>query len=90
MGDFDNDYSEMPPLGAIVDGAKQFGLTDGEVLEAVDACVYEVGGDASVAELLDELSGALARRIVVKQQRTLSNEEPGLPEERRSRSKDLR
>jgi hypothetical protein len=87
MGDFDTDYNEMPPLRTMVEGAKQFGLTDAEVLGAVDACVYELGTDASVAELLDELSGALARGIIRKQRRTSTEQSA---DERRDRSKNPR
>jgi hypothetical protein len=90
MGDFDSEYSAAPVLGTMVDGAKQFGLTDAEVLEALDLCVYEVGTDATVEELLDELTGALARGIIGKQQRTLSDGQPVDPDRRRDRSKDPR
>jgi hypothetical protein len=74
MEDFETDYSAIAPLRAILDGAKQFGLTDAEILEIVDACAAEVGGDASVVELLDELTGALARNVVAKEQRVLLDE----------------
>jgi hypothetical protein len=90
MGDFDSDYSATPVLGTMVDGAKQFGLTDAEVLAALDLCVYEVGTDATVEELLDELSGVLARSIIGKQRRTLSDGEPVDPDRPRDRSKDPR
>jgi hypothetical protein len=90
MGDYDTDFSEMPPFRAMVDGANKFGLTDAEVLEAVDACVYEVGTDASVAELLDELSGALARSIIGKERRTVSKEHSATVDERRDRTRNPR
>jgi hypothetical protein len=78
----------VPPPLAVFDGARQFGLTDGEVLLAVNECVYEVGTDASVAEFLDELTGALARSILTKQQRTCSGEQRAAPEERRTASRE--
>ncbi|MGH2742788.1 MAG: hypothetical protein ACRDN8_09940 [Thermoleophilaceae bacterium] len=90
MGEIDRDYSEIPPLEAMVDGARHFGLTDGEILEAVDESVYEVGTDATVTELLDELTGALARAIVAKQQRTLFKDPVAAPEQRRTPSRDPR
>ncbi|MGH2798080.1 MAG: hypothetical protein ACRDLY_11055 [Thermoleophilaceae bacterium] len=90
MEEFDCDYGEMPPLRVVLDGARQFGLTDGELVEAIDVCVYEVGTDATVAELLDELTGALARSILTKQRRTLSKENGAAAEEQRTRSRDPR
>jgi uncharacterized membrane protein YebE (DUF533 family) len=86
----DTEYNEMRPLRTMVDGAKQFGLTDAEVLAAIDACVYEVGDDASVAELLEELSGVLARSIIGKHRRTVSTEQATAVDERRDRSKNPR
>jgi hypothetical protein len=76
------DHHEVPAPQAVFDGARQFGLNDGEILQAIDRCLYEVGTDASVAELLDELTGALAQSILLKEQRALSNEQrpaPGQP-----------
>jgi hypothetical protein len=75
MSDMEPDHYDGPPLHAVFDGAKQFGLTDGEVLQSVNECVYEVGTDASVAELLDALTGGLARDILAKEQRALSSEQ---------------
>jgi hypothetical protein len=89
MGDIEDD-SAGTPLIAIFDSARKFGLTDAEVLAAVDGCVYEIGTDASVAELMDELTAALAREIVAKQQRALSEQPAPAPEQRRARSRDPR
>ena len=88
MGEIDDDGT-MAPLRSIIDGARQFGLTDAEVLATVDDCVYEVGTDATVTELLEELTAALARGIVAKQRRVLSDA-PAAPEQRRTRSRDPR
>lgn len=54
----------IAPLRAIVDAAKHFGLTDREVLRAVDACFYNADSDATVGECMDELVNALALRIL--------------------------
>jgi hypothetical protein len=82
------DHYETPPVQAVFDCAKQFGLTDGEVLRAINECLSEVGGDDSVAEFLDQLTGALARTILHKEQRTLSKEQGARSEERRARSRE--
>jgi hypothetical protein len=54
-------------LRAIFDLARQFGLSEDEVWRAIDDVVVSVGREATVAEYLDELSGALASRILTKQ-----------------------
>ncbi len=64
MRESNHDDAELPSLHAILVGASQFGLPDDEVWLTVDESVYAVGADATVAEYLDELSGALARRIL--------------------------
>ncbi|HYO46721.1 MAG TPA: hypothetical protein VEY33_08540 [Gemmatimonadota bacterium] len=56
-------------LQPMFEGAKQFGLTDGEVLQSLDHSLREVGDEATVGELVDELAGALARTILGKEQR---------------------
>jgi hypothetical protein len=75
MSEMGPDYYEVPPPHAVFDGAKQFGLNDGEVLQAINECLYQVGTDASVAEFLDELAGGLARSILLKEQRALSKDQ---------------
>jgi hypothetical protein len=80
MEEMDSEYTTMPPLQAIFDGAKRFGLTDEEVWRTVNESLYQVGRDATVPEYLDELTEALARRILSKERRihskrrTLSHE----------------
>jgi hypothetical protein len=61
------DDTTGPSLQAILDGAKCFGLTDDEAWQTVDKCLGEVGGDATVNEFMDELTGALARGVLAKQ-----------------------
>ena len=60
----------MPPLRAIFEGAKDFGLTEDEAWRAVDESLYEVGRSATISEYLDELTEALAQRILSKQRQT--------------------
>jgi hypothetical protein len=77
----DPEYSAIPPLQAIFDGAKHFGLTDEEVWQTVNESLYQVGPDATVPEYLDELTGALARRILCKERRIRSKEPRTVPKE---------
>jgi hypothetical protein len=60
-------YQAIPPLQAIFDGARRFGLTDVEVWQAFDEALDEVGPDATVADYVQGLTGELARRILRKQ-----------------------
>jgi hypothetical protein len=77
----DPTYPAPPPLRAIFDGARHFGLTDEEAWLAFDAALAEVGVDATVEDYLDELTGELARRILGKHRSAPS-------EERRVASRD--
>jgi hypothetical protein len=52
------------PLQAVFQSAKQFGLSDDDVLRTFDEAFWTVGEDAPMSEYLDELSGTLARRIL--------------------------
>jgi hypothetical protein len=70
----DTEYSVIPPLQAIFDGARDFGLTDDEVWETVNESLSGAGGDATVGEYIDELTGSLARRILLKQRRLLGDD----------------
>jgi hypothetical protein len=54
----------ISPLYAIVDAAKCFGLTDDEVLQAIDECFCPDDLASTVADCIDELVIALARRIL--------------------------
>ena len=66
------DHTPIPPLRAIFDGAKGFGLTEDETWRAVEEALHEVGREATISEYLDELTGALARHILSKQRRVPS------------------
>jgi hypothetical protein len=66
----DGDHYAIPPLHAIFDGARRFGLSDEEVWGTFDDCLDEAGADATVFEYLSELTGELARRILQKQRRS--------------------
>jgi hypothetical protein len=70
----DHAYYAIPPLQAIFDGAKRFGLNDAEVWQAFDESVDEVGADATLSEYLQQLTGELARRILHKQRCAPSEE----------------
>lgn len=77
------------PLHAMFDNAKRFGLTDQEVWWAVDECLYDLGTEATVREYLDELAGALARRVLSSQRRDRSAQwHDGAARKRRDFSSD--
>lgn len=62
-------------LQPIFEGARQFGLTDGEVLRSLDQSLLRVGDDATVGELVDELAGVLAQSILQKERRAPAEEQ---------------
>ena len=66
MADIDTQYNALPPLQAIFDAARHFGLSADEIWTTFDQSLSESGGDASVTEYLDECAGALAVRILAK------------------------
>ena len=68
----------IPPLQAVFDGARRFGLTDAEVWQTFDESLAESGPDATMSDYVEELTGELARRILHKQRRT-SEAPPGRP-----------
>lgn len=47
--------------------ARRFGLSDQAAWQAVDDTLFTVGRDATMSDFLDELAGALARRILVSE-----------------------
>jgi hypothetical protein len=57
----------VPSLQAVFDGARSFGLTDEEAWQTVDQCLAEVGSDATVSDLMEALSAALAQGVLAKQ-----------------------
>lgn len=67
-----SEHAPMPPLQAIFEGARRFGLTEDEAWRVVDDSLAEVGRDATTSEYLEELVGALAHRILTKQRETAS------------------
>jgi hypothetical protein len=71
-----DDYHDTFPVQDVFASAKQFGLTDREVLRTVGECLSGVDADESVGELRDQLSAALARSILCKEQRRLSEVAP--------------
>ena len=62
-----SDLTPIPPLRAIFEGAKGFGLTEDEAWRAVEEALFAVGRGATIAEYLDELTAALAQHILSKQ-----------------------
>jgi hypothetical protein len=78
-----SDHARIPPLRAIFEAAKRFGLTEDEAWRAVDESLYEAGRDATLSDYLEDLTGALAERILTKQRHSPSRERRSAPEERR-------
>ena len=70
MAEMDFDYPVATTLQEIFEGAKGFGLSDNEIWRTVNESQHFAGPDATVPEYLDELAGALAHRIVIKERRT--------------------
>jgi len=68
----DYDYPAAPTLQEIFEGAKGFGLRDEEIWRTVSEAQRWAGPEATVPEYLDELAGALAQRIVIKERRNRS------------------
>jgi hypothetical protein len=73
MAEMDFDYPGAPTLQEIFEGAKDFGLTEDEIWRTVNQSQQWAGPDATVPEYLDELAGALAHRIVIKERRARSD-----------------
>jgi hypothetical protein len=63
----DPDQINTTTLQAIFRSATRFGLSEEDAWRALDDCLIAVGSDATVAEYLDELAGALAHRILVNE-----------------------
>jgi hypothetical protein len=75
-----SDDTPMAGLQAIFQGARSFGLSEEEAWWTADDVLYAVGPDATVSEYLDELTGAMARRILATARQTTSKERRGEPE----------
>jgi hypothetical protein len=86
---YSDDDTPTAGLQAIFEGARMFGLSDEDAWRTLDDVLYAVGTDATVAEYLDELTGALARGILTtarhqtapSERRTATPEEPRVPSE---------
>jgi hypothetical protein len=78
----DSAHQAIPPLQAIFDGARRFGLSDAEVWRAFDESLDEAGPDATVADYVHELTGELARRILWKQRCSAAEDRRALSRER--------
>jgi hypothetical protein len=89
MGEMYSDHTRIPSLQAILEGAMHFGLTEDEAWRATDEALHDVGRDATISEYLEELTGALARHILYKQQHTPSQERRSGHEERHVPSEEL-
>ena len=63
----DFDRATITPLQSVFDSARSFGLSVEEVIRTFDQAFWIVGEDGCVADYLEELNGALARRILAKQ-----------------------
>jgi hypothetical protein len=72
MAEMEFDIPTAPTLQEIFEGAKGFGLSEDEIWRIVNESQHWAGPDATVAEYLDELAGALAHRIVIKERRIRS------------------
>ena len=83
-----SDSTPIPPLQAVFDAAKRFGLTEDEAWRAVNKSLFEVGREATVSEYLDELTRVLAQRILSMQRQAPSQERRGAPEEWRISSEE--
>jgi hypothetical protein len=54
-------------LQSMFQSARCFGLSDAAAWAAVDEAFAALGADATVADCLDEVAGALARQILVSE-----------------------
>jgi hypothetical protein len=74
MAEMDFDYPVVT-LKAIFDGARDFGLSDDEVWSTVNDALYWADDEITMPEYLDQLTAALARRIISKE-RHVRSEDP--------------
>ena len=70
-----------PPLPAVLDAAKAFGLSDEEVWQGVDAALQQAGSDATLGESLDDVIAVLAGRILAKERRRHAGRRRALDED---------
>ena len=67
MERMDFDRATQTPVTSTFHSARQFGLTEEEVMRTFDEALWIVGDDACVADYFEELSASLARRILAKE-----------------------
>jgi hypothetical protein len=72
MGETNLHNTAMPSLKSIFAAAVAFGLSEREAWVATDAAAARAGNDATLSEYVDELTGVLARDILVKERRMRS------------------
>jgi hypothetical protein len=72
MERMDSNRSTVAPIQAVFESARQFGLSEGDVVETFDQALWIVGEDATMVDFLDELSAALARRILAQERHNRS------------------
>jgi hypothetical protein len=60
------------PLQAMLDAALQFGLTEEEVRQSISDAFRVTGEDSVAPDYFDRLAATLARDILAKQRRVLS------------------
>ena len=61
-----------PSPYALFEAARSFGLAPGEILEALDAVLRRTDGATALTECLDDVTAALARRILAKERRAVA------------------
>jgi hypothetical protein len=79
---YSDDDTPLVGLQAIFEGARSFGLSEEEAWRTADDVLYALGTDVTVAEYLEVLTGALARRVVSAARHTG-------PKERRTATEEL-
>ena len=72
MKRMDSNRSTVAPIQAVFQSARQFGLDEGAVMATFDQALWIVGEDATMGDYLDELSAALARRILAQERHNRS------------------
>jgi hypothetical protein len=65
-------HPQTLPLQSMLDAALAFGLTEEEVRQTVSDAFSETGEDSRAPDYFDGLAAALARNILAKQRRVLS------------------
>jgi hypothetical protein len=74
VGHLGSNSATATPLRAVFDSARLFGLSHEQILRTCDETISDVGEDATLSEYLDELNGALARRILAAERQRVRSE----------------